>query len=55
MKKLEKKLNGNSICLLTLYEGQDGIFVRKLAKNPEYNPRLKKQFIKQKIFGQWNR
>lgn len=45
-----KTLSGHSGCNLNLYKDSDKIFLRKDAGKPDYNRRLKKQFIKQKLF-----
>ncbi len=47
-----KNLSGNSGCNLNLYQGYNGeFFVRKDAGRSSYNKRLKKQFLKQKLFN----
>lgn len=48
--ELIKTLSGHSGCNLNLYKDSDKIFLRKDAGKPDYNRRLKKQFIKQKLF-----
>ena len=46
-----KSLNGHSGCGLNLYKQEEILFLRKDSGNPEYNRRLKKQFIKQNKFS----
>lgn len=48
--ELIKTLSGHSGCNLNLYKDNDKIFLRKDAGKIDYNRRLKKQFIKQKLF-----
>lgn len=45
-----KPLTGHSGCGLNLYKCQDTVFLRKDSGTPDYNKRLKKQFIKQNRF-----
>lgn len=45
-----KPLTGHSGCGLNLYKKNDMVFLRKDSGTPEYNRRLKKQFIKQNKF-----
>lgn len=45
-----KSLTGHSGCGLNLYKQDEIVFLRKDSGTPEYNRRLKKQFIKQNRF-----
>lgn len=45
-----KPLTGHSGCGLNLYKLNETVFLRKDSGNPNYNRRLKKQFIKQNLF-----
>lgn len=45
-----KPLTGHSGCGLNLYRLNNTVFLRKDSGNPNYNRRLKKQFIKQNLF-----
>lgn len=50
MFELIKTLSGHSGCRLNLYKDGSKVLLRKDAGKPDYNRRLKKQFIKQKLF-----
>lgn len=45
-----KPLTGHSGCGLNLYKQNETVFLRKDSGNPNYNRRLKKQYIKQNKF-----
>jgi len=45
-----KPLSGHSGCGLNLYKQDNSVFLRKDSGSPDYNRRLKKQFIKQNRF-----
>ncbi len=44
-------LTGHSGCILSLYRDENGLFVRKTSGSHEYNKRLEKQCIKQRLAG----
>jgi thiamine kinase-like enzyme len=49
--KFIKDLIGHSGCRISLYSSEKGYFIRKISKSIEYNPRLKKQMLKQIFFA----
>ena len=49
-----KTLSGHSGCIVALYDDGEKLFVKKRSGNIDYNRRLRKQMIKQRLFNAEN-